>query len=50
MKHADLIELAADWVAGHLDAEGGLDHPVLARAVAAWEAGHGDAGDYIEKG
>ncbi len=50
LQHADLIELAADWVARHRTVDGTLDHPPLTRAVAAWEAGHRDTGDYIEKG
>ena len=50
LRHADLIELAADWIGAHLAADGTLDHPPLAEAVAAWEAGHEDTGDYIEKG
>ena len=50
LQHADLIELAAGWVAVHQSAAGTLDHPELAAAVQAWEAGHEDTGDYIEKG
>ena len=50
LRHADLIELAADWIGAHLAADGTLDHLPLAEAVAAWEAGHEDTGDYIEKG
>ncbi|GAA1118917.1 ATP-dependent DNA helicase RecG [Citricoccus alkalitolerans] len=50
LQHADLIELAAGWVALHQSAAGTLDHPELAAAVQAWEAGHEDDGDYIEKG
>ncbi|GAA1662744.1 ATP-dependent DNA helicase RecG [Citricoccus zhacaiensis] len=50
LQHADLIELAAGWVALHQSATGTLDHPELAAAVQAWEAGHEDTGDYIEKG
>ncbi|NUL47889.1 ATP-dependent DNA helicase RecG [Cellulosimicrobium funkei] len=50
LRHADLIELSADWIGAHLAADGTLDHPPLAEAVAAWEAGHEDTGDYIEKG
>lgn len=50
LQHAGLIELAADWIARHLRADGTLDHPPLTAAVTAWEAGHEDTGDYIEKG
>ncbi|WP_413543249.1 ATP-dependent DNA helicase RecG [Citricoccus nitrophenolicus] len=50
LRHADLIELAADWIGVHLAADGTLDHPPLAESVADWEAGHEDNGDYIEKG
>ncbi|MEV4902173.1 ATP-dependent DNA helicase RecG [Citricoccus sp. NPDC055426] len=50
LQHAELIELAADWIDRHLSADGTLDHPPLTGAVTAWEAGHEDTGDYIEKG
>ena len=50
LQHADLIELAAGWVALHQSDAGTLDNPELAAAVQAWEAGHEDTGDYIEKG
>ncbi|MGM7669999.1 ATP-dependent DNA helicase RecG [Microbacterium sp. A93] len=50
LQHAELIELAADWITRHVTADGTLDHPPLTEAVTAWEAGHEDTGDYIEKG
>ena len=51
LRHADLIELCADWVACRLAEPGRLDgHPVLLSAVRRWEQGHAEAADYLERG
>ncbi|QCU78368.1 ATP-dependent DNA helicase RecG [Citricoccus sp. SGAir0253] len=51
LRHADLIELSAGWVAEHQAPDGTLaGHPALAEAVRAWEAGHQDSGEYLQKG
>lgn len=51
LRHADLIELCADWVACRLAEPGRLDgHPVLLSAVQRWEQGHAEAADYLERG
>ncbi|MFC7402675.1 ATP-dependent DNA helicase RecG [Citricoccus sp. GCM10030269] len=50
LKHADLIDLAAGWMAEHHGEHGFDQHPALADAVRAWEAGHEGSGDYIVKG
>ncbi|HEY4614227.1 MAG TPA: ATP-dependent DNA helicase RecG [Citricoccus sp.] len=51
LRHADLIDLAAGWVADHQGPDGELNgHPALAEAVRAWEEGHAGSGDYLEKG
>ena len=51
LRHADLIELCADWVGQKLSEPDGLEgHPELLSAVRRWEQGHAEAADYLERG